>query len=190
MKTVFSFFRATLTGGIFFLLPVFLLVSLFLKAQGMVEKIITPLEPFLPDRLIGMPAGKLVAAILLVLICFLCGMLFRIPVIRKAIGALEEGVLSHIPGYDLLKSKASDTLGEKIDHYLATVVVRDGETWHIGLLIEEVEDRCTVFFPEAPGGDSGEVVIVPSAHVKKVDISAREMLLKLKGFGKETAAWV
>lgn len=190
MKSIFSFIRATLVGGIFMLLPIYLIFTLLYKAHLAASKILAPLTHFLPDNILGLNAAKLVATLGLVLLCFLAGMLFRVSFIKRGIYYLEEKVLSHLPGYSLLKSKTSDTFGEKIEYYISTVLVRDGEIWSIGLLIEEANGLCTVFFPKAPNNDSGDVKIIPAQYVKKVDVPTKETLLHLKGFGKGTIQWI
>jgi len=184
MKPAFSFIRSTLIGGIFFLLPVYLIFTLLYKVHLAAQKILAPLTHFLPDNILGINAGKLVAILILVLICFLAGMLFRVSFIKRGIQYLEDRVLTHLPGYSLLKSKTSDTFGEKIDYYMSTVLVEQQHTWKLGLLIEEQEDLSTVYFPEAPKNDSGEVVTVSSLAVKKLGIPTKEALLHLKNFGK------
>lgn len=190
MKSVITFIRATLTGGLFILLPIFLLGSIVLKAHSIVEKIMAPLMHLLPDQLIGVPAGKLVAALVLVLICFLCGMLFRIEKVKKGLKKVEENLLSRIPGYNLLKMRAADALGDKTDIYASTVMVQIDEGWKIGLLIEEDAEHSIVFFPDAPRGDSGEVRVVLSSVVSKIQIPTRDALNHLKNFGRGTLGWI
>ena len=114
-----------------------------------------------------MDAKRLVAALALVLLCFLAGMIFKIGFVKRGIRYLEDRILSHLPGYSLMKSKASDKFGEKIEYYLATVMVEQNQTWRIGLLIEEIEGFSTIYLPLAPMNDSGEVIIIPSTSVKK-----------------------
>jgi len=184
MKAIFSFIRATLIGGIFFMLPIYLIFMLLYKVHLVATKILTPLTHFLPDDLFGVNAGRLVAAIGLVLLCFIAGILFKLSFVKRGIRYLEDRILSHLPGYSLLKSKASDTLGEKIEHYLATVMVEQNQTWRIGLLIEEMQGLSTIYLPLAPKNESGEVVIMPSASVKKLNIPTKEAMLLLKNFGK------
>jgi uncharacterized membrane protein len=184
MKPILSFIRATLIGGIFFLLPIYLIFTLLYKIHLAAAKILAPLNHFLPDHILGMNAGKLVAAFGLVMICFLAGILFRISFIKRSIHYLEDHVLSHLPGYALLKSKTSDTFGEKIDDYLSTVLVEEKHSWKLGLLIEEKDHLCTVYFPNAPGNDNGEVVTVSSLTIKKLSLPTKEALLMLKNFGR------
>lgn len=190
MKSILSFLRATFAGGIFLLLPVILVFTFFSKGHALAVKILSPLDRILPESLFGLHTGKLMATAALLIVCFLAGLLFRLPIVKKGIHKLEESVLSHFPGYALLKSKASDTLNEKIEYYISTVLVRDGEIWSIGLLIEEANGLCTVFFPKAPKNDSGDVKILPAQYVTKVDVPTKETLLHLKGFGKGTIHWI
>jgi uncharacterized membrane protein len=184
MKALLSFIRSTLIGGIFFLLPIYLIFMLLYKLHLVATKIFAPITHFLPDHLLGIDAKRLVAALALVLLCFLAGLMFKIRFVKKGIRYLEDRVLSHLPGYSLMKSKASDTFGEKIEYYLDTVMIEQNQTWRIGLLIEEMEGLSTIYLPLAPSNDSGEVIIIPSASVKKLNIPTKEAMLLLKNFGR------
>ena len=190
MKSILSFLKATFAGGIFLLLPVILVFTFFNKGHALAVKVLTPLDRFLPETLFGLHTGKLMATASLLIVCFLAGLLFRLAIVKKAIHKLEENVLSHFPGYAMLKSKASDTLNEKIEYYISTVIVRDGEIRSIGLLIEEANGLCTVFFPKAPKNESGDVKIVPAQYVTRVDVPTKETLLLFKGFGKGMIHWI
>jgi uncharacterized membrane protein len=190
MKPILTFIRTTLIGGIFFLLPIYLIFMLLYKVHLVATKILAPLTHFLPENILGMNAGRLVGAFGLVLLCFIAGILFKMSFIKKGIQYLEDRVLSHIPGYSQLKSKTSDTFGEKIDYYSYTVLVEEQQSWRIGLLIEEKDGLCTVYFPKAPKNDSGDVEILPAQFVTKVDVSTKEALLYLKSFGKGCIQWI
>jgi len=67
MKPILSFIRATLTGGILFLLPVVLLVMLFVKAHDLLLKVSAPLAEKLPEIIFGFDGSNLVAVLLLIL---------------------------------------------------------------------------------------------------------------------------
>lgn len=190
MKPILSFIKATLAGGVFLLLPVVLLYTMFNKGHALAIKILSPLDHILPESLFGLNTGKVMAATALLMLCFLAGLIFRLPFVKKGVHQLEDNVLSHFPGYALLKSKASDTLNEKIEYYISTVIVEDGESRSIGLLIEEANDWCTVFFPKAPKNDSGDVKLIPAKYVRKIDMPTKETLLHLKNFGKGIIQWI
>lgn len=192
MKSILQFVRATLTGGILFLLPLVLLMGILNKAHEIFLKISKPLAERLPNIIGGFDLHNLIAILILVTVCFICGLLFRHKLTKRWIGNLEENLLSYLPGYTLLKSIVAGAVGEEIEHGLSTVMLynQDEEAWVIGFLVEEGDGLCTVFIPEAPRHDSGEVKIVPAANVKKVKVSSYKAAKSLKSYGKGAIQWL
>jgi uncharacterized membrane protein len=190
MKSILSFLRTTITGGILFLLPVVLVVTIFIKIQQVLLKISAPLARRLPDIFFGIDGSEILAILLLILLCFLCGLLFKTDFFKKIISTLEDKILSFLPGYSLMKSIASDSLDKGNKDGLKAVIVQDEDKWNIGFLVEEAEGLCTVFIPEAPQSSSGEIKIVPSARVKKIDQPANKVSYSIKNFGKGAIGWL
>jgi len=190
MKSFSHFLRAILTGGILFLLPIVLLTLIIGKGLTFTRKITDPLGEKLPDIIFGFDGRALLAMFFLIAVCFLSGLLFRSKKAKKLIGGLETNVLSYVPGYSMVKSIASDAVGEKSENILTTVLVKDGDSWNIGFLVEEMDGLCTVFFPEAPHHDSGEVKIVPAASVKRLNITSNVAAKSLNSFGKGAINWI
>ena len=190
MKSILRFVRATLTGGILFLLPAVLLIVMLSKAYAILLKISGPLTKKMPDIIFGFDGSNAVTIVLLILICFVSGLFFKSRWVRKGVGKLEENVLTFLPGYSLLKSVTSSAIGESSEESLKTVMINDGETWNIGFLVEEDGDLCTVFIPGAPRHDSGEVKIVPTSWIKKIDVASNVTAKSLKLFGKGATAWL
>lgn len=190
MHSVKKFLRATLTGGILFLLPVVLLVILISKAIQILRNLSAPFQDKMPDIILGFDGSSLVAVLLLILICFFSGLIFRSSRVQHLVERLEGGVLSYVPAYTLLKSVTNDVIGVNSAENLTTVFVRDGEVWNLGFLVEQDGDLCTVFLPEAPKHDSGEVKIVPAAWVKKTSIPTNKVTKSLKQYGKGAIVWM
>lgn len=190
MKSFSHFLRATLTGGVLFLLPIVLLSLIIGKALSFMKKITDPLGEKLPDIVFGLDGRALLALFFLIAVCFLSGLLFQSKKAKNLIRGLETNVLSYVPGYSMIKSLASDAVGEKSENILTTVLVKDGDSWNIGFLVEEIGDLCTIFFPEAPRHDSGEVKIVPAASVKRLNITSNVAVKSLNSFGKGAINWI
>jgi len=190
MTSLFHFLRATLTGGILFMLPMVLVIMIFNKARLILVTLSAPLAKRMPELIIGLDGSNLLAIFLLVMICFVSGLVFRSMKVRSAVRGLEDGLLSYVPGYALLKSIAADAIGTDADNKMATVLVNDGETWNVAFLVEENKEYCTVFIPEAPRHDSGEVKIVPTSWVRKTDVPTSKAARSLKTYGKGVIAWM
>ena len=189
MQSLFKFLRATIAGGILFLLPLVILIILLIKAYHIVTKISEPLARQLPEIGFGLDGSALLAILILILVSFLSGLIFLSPRAKQLMTKLEDGLLIYIPGYFLMKSVAADVMGEKIDNKMTPVLVQDGENWNIGFLIESFEQHCTVFLPDAPRHDAGEVKIVPLTTIKKIDIPINKVTQSLKSYGKGALHW-
>ncbi len=190
MKSFTTFLRATISGGILFLLPVVLVIMMLGKAHQIMVKISGPLANLLPDRLLGLDGSMILAIILLVLICFFAGLLIKSKRVKQQMGRLEDTLFVYIPGYLLLKSIAADTVGESEATALKPVVVKDGDAWKIGFLVEEKAGLSTVFIADAPRHDAGEVLIFPSELVKRINVPNNKVIQSLKNYGKGAIDWV
>jgi uncharacterized membrane protein len=190
MKSIATFLRATISGGILFLLPVVLVVMMLGKANQIMVKISGPLANLLPDRLMGLDGSMILAVILLVFICFVAGLLIKSKRVKQQMGRLEDTLFVNIPGYLLLKSIAADTVGESEATALKPVAVKDGDALKIGFLIEEKAGLSTVFIADAPRHDAGEVLIFPSELVKRINVPNNKVIQSLKNYGKGAIDWV
>ena len=96
MKQLLTFLKATLLGGVIFVLPAWLAVLLVAKALTKLQVLVKPVSTHLPES-VGHP--RLLAVILLLALCFVIGL-----IIQTAIGAqvkrmVERRVLEKLPGY-------------------------------------------------------------------------------------------
>jgi len=96
----------------------------------------------------------------------------------------------YIQGYVLLKSIAADTVGATEASALKPVIIKDGDAWKIGFLVEEKAGLCTVFVADAPRHDAGEVLIFPSELVKRINVPNNKVIQSLKNYGKGAIDWV
>ena len=185
MKAILSFIKDTLTGGILFLIPLIVLYTLYKKAHELIIKIAKPILHILPDTVFGIGREKVFLVITVLLVCFISGLLFRSHLVRKGMGKLEGKLFSKIPGYSMMKAVTVDTLGEEeLKHNMSSILVKDDNSWSIGFLVEEANELCTVFIPEAPGYTAGDVKIISSADIQKLNISTKDVVKILKQYGK------
>lgn len=184
MKHVLFFVRSTITGGVLFLLPAVLLYVLVGEGFAILMKLSEPLSRRMPERIFGFDGSKIVTLLLLLLICFLAGLLFRSAKVKALFSSVEQKLLVFIPGYILIKSIAADALGENLDEKLTPVMVQDGENWNLGFLVEEGSGYSTVFLPDAPKHDAGEVKLVPTRYIRKLDIPANKFTKCINTYGK------
>ncbi|MFH6769704.1 hypothetical protein V8G56_13205 [Gaetbulibacter aquiaggeris] len=190
MKTIVLFIRTTITGGILFLLPIGLLIILFNKVFNVILKISEPISHKLPTIIFGLKGAIIITLFLLIIICFISGLLFRSSWVKKNIVKLEENVLDYVPGYALIKSITADSIGEQIDHKMTPILIKDENSWNLAFLVEEGVELSTVFIPDAPRYDAGEVRIIPTKLIKKLNVSANVFSRSIKNYGKGAINWL
>lgn len=180
-----SFIKHTITGGVMILLPIALLLVLFGKIFSAIRKMSMPLSKKLPDLILGLDGSGLITIFIILLLCFIGGLMVKAEFMQTFIKKIEDNILTFIPGYSLIKSLTASTLGQRTSDDMPTVMVKDGETWKFGYLAEESDGLSAIFFPEAPRSDSGEVNVLPSGLVSKLDMTTFQMSASLKHYGKD-----
>jgi uncharacterized membrane protein len=189
-RPLLTFIRATMSGGILVMLPVVLVVILATRAFEILQKISAPLAKQMPDFLFGLDGSRLITITLGVIICFVTGLMVRSKSVRSRVGKLEEVLMLYVPGYSMIKSIAADSLGQVMEGRLVPVLIEEDGAFNIGFLVEEKGPWATVFVPEAPRHDSGEVKIIPAVHVKKLDMPSNLATRAIKNYGKGIAEWI
>jgi uncharacterized membrane protein len=190
MKSIVSFIKTTLSGGILFLLPFILVITLLKEVFNFLFKISDPISKYLPEIIFGLDGSYIVAILLLVLICFIGGLLFLTKPVKKFTKKIENNILNLMPGYALIKSITADTIGEKIENKMTPILIKDDKSWNLAFLVEEGDDLSTVFIPDAPRHDAGEVKIVPTEFIKKLNVSSNIFSKSIKNYGKGANAWL
>ncbi len=166
------------------MLPAVLLYILIGKGYEVLLKLSEPIARYMPELILGFDGSKTLTILLLLVVCFFAGLLFRSEKVRYWVARLEDNVLVYLPGYILLKSITADAIGQQVEDKLSPVLVQDGESWNLGFLVEEGESLSTVFLPDAPRHDAGEVRIVPSQSVRKLEISNSQFTKSINTYGK------
>jgi uncharacterized membrane protein len=190
-KPIVRFFRTTLIGGILFLFPVSALVLVLAKPVALARKFVEPIGDKLPfGSIVGLETPLLLALLLIILLCFLSGLLAVTPLAKKGVEKAEAAILSKVPAYGLLKSLSLSLAGEESDDTYSVVMLTIDRIGQFALLIEKgdgEDDLATVFVPDAPNARSGGVFFVPGDLITLIDVSLSEAMRSLKSFGVGSA---
>lgn len=183
-----NFVKTTVIGGLVFLVPVVVIVLVIAQAVELMLTVAEPLADVIPVESIGGVAlANFIAAIMLVIVCFLAGLLAKTAPARKLVDTAERAVLQNIPGYSLLKGFASSLSPEKTAH-MKPVLVSRGHTSRIGLEVERTDDdQVVVYFPGSPNAWSGVVEIAGPGQVVSLDESITSVFAHAEGLGRGTS---
>jgi uncharacterized membrane protein len=185
MKSILKIIKATFLGGILFLAPLILLIVIFEKGFILIQKITLPLVSHLPRvHFLGLALQELIGIFIIIIICFIAGLLGRTAKAQKLIQKLENGILSFIPGYSFIKKTNENIMGFESNEDLKVVLVPTDAGWQFAFLIEQIdENNFSVFVPDAPNPWSGSVCFVEKKDIKEIGISQKEALACIRKLG-------
>jgi uncharacterized membrane protein len=186
MKSIMKLLKSTLIGGIFFLIPLVLLIILLSKAHEIMLKVAQPLSEVIPlDKIGGVAVANILVIVLLLLVCLLAGLLATRPRFKTFQRYLEEKILGPIPGYRVIKAYLNsleiyESSGEKMVPVLVTLEQHQKLGFEVG---RSGEDRVVVYLPDAPSFISGNVVVVSAKQVTKLPVSPGSVKDSMEQFG-------
>ncbi len=185
MTRLSGFVKATLAGGLLFLVPIVVLLVILGKAFAIAHRIVDPLTEHIPfESVLGLRAPVFLAILLLVLVCFLAGLLARTRAAKAALAWLEDNLLSHLPGYEFLKGFGADLLGVQSAHAPQFVLVRLDDAMQLGFLIERLPSgHHVVFVPDVPNPRSGSILLMTADRVTPTNIPAAKAMQCFKRLG-------
>jgi len=185
MRALIVFVRATLIGGILFLLPIVVLVIVIGKAEEISIRVVAPLASRIAMKsMAGIPMATILAIGVLVLFCLFAGLFAKTRLARKIVEWLESVFLYNVPGYDFFKGLSESLMGYEAGHAYQVVLARIEEAWQIGFLMERLESgHYAVFVPGSPTVWSGSLYLMTEERFQRVDISRVEAVKCLRRLG-------
>lgn len=183
------FLKTTVLGGILFLVPIIIFIVFVNKALQITNKLATPIAGLLNiDSIGGTAVVDSLAIGILVIICFIAGLIAKTPGAKRFSQSLEINVLEKIPAYALLKTKTQSILNpEDIDNLVA-VTARFDDYWQIAFEIERLKDGSVVIYlPGSPDPWSGSVCVVTEDRITPLDVTIKSAAKLMKKLGRGTS---
>jgi uncharacterized membrane protein len=187
MKT---FIKKTIIGGFLFLIPISIVTILLLKVFGFMLKIADLIYTVVPiENVLGFGTANIIAILLILLTCFLFGLLASNKNIAAFKNSLESNVLMKIPGYLFIKAYTEGLEDDKkAKEELDPILVLFDDNTQLGFLIEKNEKGLSsVFMPGSPNPWSGNVIYVEMDRIKYLRITTNEAIKHLEQVGKNSA---
>jgi len=172
-------------GIVLFLFPIMLLIFIFGKAIKIVQSIILPIKSHLPaERIFGIGILSLISLVLILLVCYIAGMLTESKKVKSFLSFIEDNLLIFIPGYALIKSGARDAIGDADDKWKVVMIAEDDE-WKFGIEVDRRPDGySTIFFPEPPDAKSGEMKLIHESKLKRINLPVSKLVNVIRNYGR------
>ena len=177
-------------SGILFVIPLFFVAKLTIQIwQHLREYGEKMARVFDIKTFAGVGFATIATTLLLVLLFYVFGLLIRYAYIGSFRNWIENNMLEYIPGYINFKVKVEEKI-LKLQESCQPVLLETPEGGRPALLIETVGDLSTLFIPNCPDTDIGQVVVVANSRFKKMDGTARKMLQSVQFSGRGLAEMV
>lgn len=189
MATRLQAARATLAGGVLFLLPLILIIFLLSKAVKVAERLSQPVVNAIGYKSIGGVAlGTIIAIAGLLLLSFLAGLLARTRIGQATYSTLENSILGVLPQWRIARGLVASLDSERASE-IEVVLVPTDAGWCLGFVLEKPPGKWwTVFIPGAPQWTSGQLSYAHSDQVHPTDMSATQAILLLRRCGAGSAS--
>lgn len=185
MKNYDVVLRRIVNGLLTFLLPLVLVIIIMEKALLVIKKILAPIKQHFPDILFfGVGLFALFCLVLIFLICYIAGLLIERKRIKRFINAIENAIMLIVPGYTIIKARASESFNSEEESNWRAVLVSDGDDWRIGIEVEKQQDgHSIIFFPEPPDAKAGEIKLILQSKIKPANMSVGKVVEIIRKYG-------
>ena len=189
-----QFLRTTAIGGLLFLLPLIVVAALASQVAPILLEVSTFLHDYLPDTN-SISISTIVSAVLalLVILCFIAGMIARWSISQRLTKLFEKNLLLLFPRYAILKDQMADTIGgEENRPDTQSVLVTLADRQMIGFESERSEDgkKVVVYLPGAPDTWAGSTIIVESSQVITLDRTFGETVSIHENMGRGSLEFI
>ena len=187
MKRIKNFTKTMLLGGLGVILPVLIIILVF---NGLFKFITTRLRPVtelvLQNYEIQGILADLLSLVIIILACFIIGMIVKTGIGKSIFRAIEKEVLQKIPGYNLVNDTIKHFTTAKEVPFSSVALVKPfgNETLFTAFITDRHPDKSyTVFIPTGPNPTSGNILHVKGKNVFPVDVSLEEGMKSVIGCG-------
>ena len=186
MKNLAGFFKTSLVGGLFVLLPLGLFYLLLAEMLQLVVALATPIADLFPKGTfdqVNMPV--LLALILIVGASFLFGLALRSAALRRFGLWIERTTLGRLPLYNAVKQLARGLVGAEEDTAFQAAVLNspNGEREIVYVIENHGDGQVTVLVPWAPASFAGSVKIIGRDRIEMLDATLDEASRALAHWG-------
>ena len=176
-----QFVRATLVGGVIFLVPMLVIAVLLRHGIKLATTLAQPLLRTMPELYGGVVVADLVAATLLLLVAFAAGMFARTNPGQRTVQWVENSLFGSLPQFNFVRGIAEGVGGDAQRHVDVVLVPTDAGL-NLGFVFDPSDaDWVAVFIPGAPDWRAGAVAFVERSSIRPAGIG---FIAAIKGLRK------
>lgn len=152
MKSILKFTTTTVTGGLLFLIPVLLVMTLLTRALQWLRPILRPLVKELDvETWAGVTVLTALCLVVLCVVCFIAGMMIKLDRVKRLRKWFEDIILKFLPGFEYLKVMAGDGSGEEAYSHWKPCLLQEANAWMVAFIVDQHPSGLTRYsYPKRP----------------------------------------
>jgi uncharacterized membrane protein len=190
MERAYKFITKSIITGIFFLIPIGIIIIIFEKIFNLTKKVQVALHFDLEEiTILHAFLNNLIVILFILLLCFLAGLASKLNWGKELVAAIESNVLKHLPGYEYTKATAQDIFGITEHGFQDVVLYRDDEgKYAIAFKVESITvTMIMIFIPSVPKPRDGEMLIVDIDRLTHTELTTHQAFGIMKSIGTGSA---
>ena len=188
MKFLRDFVGTAVVGGLLVLVPLYLAVLLLGKVMQKLVAIVKPIANLLPE---WVPGDQILSLLLVVLICFVVGLLVRTSRGSAVRDKLEHTLFGKLPGYSLFRSLSLRATGHSDQASWKPAIAEIEDAYVPAFIVERLADgRYTVFVPSVPTPFAGAIYVMTPERVHAVDVPVGQAVRAISQWGVGTKSLI
>ena len=184
--------RATLVGGVVFLVPLVCVVVFVGKAFSIMKTVGQPLANLIPvEKVAGIAFIEILTGLILFAACLIAGLIARSPLGRRLYQKLDALLLNLIPAYAWIKGITADVSDAEIQSEFKPVLVRFDDQYQLAFEVDRVgEALVAVYLPGAPDARAGAISYVENDRVQPMAADFTAISKACKKLGRDSGELV
>jgi uncharacterized membrane protein len=186
MNKITRILNDMIRGGLFFLIPMFVIIFLINKIWDKIMSLSKSLAGlFGIQQTMEGGLGAIITISVILLICLISGMLMRVVLIKNLRNKLDAFLEKKIPGYGVYKLTMEKKFSKEDAPSRPVVLLTIDGISQPGVVVEEINDgRMIIYVPTQSALAGGRVYLVNSDAITKLDITESKLQTILSAQGK------
>ncbi|WP_417443615.1 hypothetical protein [Joostella sp.] len=179
--------NAVILGGIFFLIPLLIFIVLITHAI----QLATPLGRKLVDvfhihSVFGAATVTIFTIVILILVCYISGYLVQKGLVNDWGQKVEDKLFLLFPSLQMLKYRMlGDKPAKEDDDNWKSILLKEDQFYRIAFITNFKNGFYSVYVPDAPRMDAGEVRFIEKTDIDFIPISMKDAMNSLNSFGRD-----
>jgi uncharacterized membrane protein len=171
MKGLAELTKTTLIGGVLIVLPIYLSILLLAKTLSAIVTLLSPVTAAIPA---GVQFRQVIAVLIVLVVCFVAGIVVRTGPGLRAKHALER----------VVRGLTDRVSGDEREGAFRPALVEIEDALAPAFIIEELNDgRYTVLIPSVPTPAAGSLLIMQRERVHPLDVPFTQAVKVISKWG-------